>query len=100
MRYRFPGEHVDGCRPVKKACGILRISRSGHHGFLGRRKSNRQIEREALEGFVKDMFEEHKERYGSRRISRQLASMGIRASDKRVPRVPDRLGFKAKGDDA
>jgi len=97
VRYRFLSEHAGEYRPIKKACEILRISKSGYYEFLGRRKSNRQIEREALEGFVKDIFEEHKGRYGSRRISRQLASMGIRASDKRVLKVLNELGLKAKG---
>ena len=91
MRYRFPGEHVGEYRPVKKACEALHISKSGYHGFLGRKKSNQRIEREALEGFVKDIFEEHKGRHGSRRTGRQLASMGIRASDKRVPEVLGKL---------
>ena len=81
MRHRFPGGHVGGHRPIEKACEALRISKPGHYEILGRRKSNQQIEREALEGFVKDIFEEHRGRYGSRRTGRRLASMGIRASD-------------------
>lgn len=97
MRHRFPGEHVGEYRPTEKACEALHASKSGYHEFLGRKKSNQQIEREELEGFVKDMFEEHKGRYGSRRTGRQLASVGIRAGSERVPEVLGKLGLKARG---
>lgn len=40
--------------------------------YLGRKRSNAQIEREALEGFVVEAFERHKGRYGCRRIDREL----------------------------
>lgn len=38
----------------------MKASRSGFHEHLGRKKSNAQIEREALEGFVVEAFERHK----------------------------------------
>lgn len=97
MRFRFLKEHKDEYHPIGKACKILRISRAGFYEYLGRRKSNQQIEREALEGFVSGIFENHKARYGSRRIKRELASQGIRVSEKRVRKVMQKLGLVAKG---
>ena len=64
---------------------------------MGRKKSNSQIEREALESFVSDIFAEHKGRYGARRISKVLSERGILASHKRVAKVLSKLGLQAKG---
>lgn len=97
MRYRFLKEHKDEYRPIKRACKILRVSKSGYYEYLGRRKSNQQIEREALEGFVQDIFDEHKARYGHRRINRELRKIGICVSEKRVARIIRELGLVTKG---
>lgn len=97
MRFRFLKEHRDDFRPLEKACKVLRISKSGFYEYVGRRKSNQQIEREVLEGFVSDIFEKHKARYGSRRIKHELAAQGIHVSDKRVRKVMHKLGVVAKG---
>jgi len=97
VRFRFLKEHQGEYRPIEKACKILRISKAGFYEYLGRRKSNQQIEREALEGFVLDIFEKHKARYGSRRIKRELAAQGIRVSEKRVRKVMQKLYLVAKG---
>lgn len=64
---------------------------------MNRPKSNAQIEREALEGFVVEKFELHKGRYGYRRINRELRRDGIVVSEKRVLAVMRRLGLQAKG---
>lgn len=75
----------------------MRVSKSGYYEYVRRRKSNAQIEREALEGFVKEIFERHRARYGYRRINRELRKTGIFVSEKRVLRVMQRLGLVAKG---
>ena len=31
--------------PIKKACGLMKVSKSGFHEYLSRKKSNAQIER-------------------------------------------------------
>ena len=49
----------------------MKASKSGFYEHLGRRKSNAQIGREALEGFVVEAFERHKGRCGCRRIDRE-----------------------------
>jgi putative transposase len=97
VRFRFLKEHRDEYQPIEKACKILRISRSGFYEYLSRRKSNQQIEREALESIVADIFAQHKARYGARRINRELAAQSIRVSEKRVHKVMRVLGVVAKG---
>lgn len=51
MRFEFLKEHRGENGPIKKACGLMKDSKSGFYKYLGRKKSNAQIEREALEGF-------------------------------------------------
>lgn len=97
MRFQFLKEHRGEFGPIKKACKLLRVSSSGFYEYLQRKKSNAQIEREALEGFVSDIFYKHKARYGYRRINRELRKDGITVSEKRVLHVMQKLGLVAKG---
>lgn len=97
MRCEFIRAHGGEFGPIRKACGILRVSRSEYYDCLNRPKSNAQMEREAPEGFVVEKFELHKGRYGYRRINRGLRHDGIVVSEKRVLAVMRRLGLQAKG---
>lgn len=97
MRCEFIKAHRGEFGPIRKACEILRVSRSEYYDYLNRPKSNAQIGREALEGFVVEKFELHKGRYGYRRINRELRRDGIVVSGKRVLAVMRRLGLQAKG---
>ena len=75
----------------------MEASRSGFYEHLGRKKSNAQIGREALEGFAVDAFERHKGRCGCRRINRELRKSGIAASGKRVLHIMQKLGLAGRG---
>ncbi|MEC4295549.1 IS3 family transposase [Adlercreutzia shanghongiae] len=97
MRCEFLKAHRGEFGPIRKACEILRVSRSEYYDYIKRGKSNAQIEREALEGFVAERFEAHKGRYGYRRINRELRKDGIVVSEKRVLNVMRKLGLQAKG---
>ena len=97
MRCELIKAHRGEFGPIRKACEILRVSRSEYYDHLNRPKSNAQIGREALEGFVVEKFEPRKGRYGYRRINRELRRDGIVASEKRVLAVMRRLGLQAKG---
>lgn len=97
MRCEFIKAHRGEFGPIRKACEILHVSKSEYYDYLNRPKSNAQIEREALEGFVVEKFELHKGRYGYRRINRELRRDGIVVSEKRVLAVMRRLGLQAKG---
>ena len=97
MRCEFIKAHRGEFGPIRKACEILRVSRSEYYDYLNRPKPNARIEREALEGFVVEKFEPRKGRYGYRRINRELRRDGIAVSEKRVLAVMRRLGLQAKG---
>ena len=62
VRLEFLKEHRGGIGPVKKACGLMKVPKSGFCEHLGRKKSNARIEREALEGLVAEAFERHRGR--------------------------------------
>lgn len=75
----------------------MKASKSGFYEYLGRKKPNAQIEREALEGLVAEAFERHKGRYGYRRINREPRKSGVAASGKRVLRIMRKLGLAGRG---
>jgi putative transposase len=57
---------------VKIMCDILRVSRSGYYGWIGRPISNRTIRRQELTEKIRDAFEVSRRNYGSPRIYREL----------------------------
>lgn len=75
----------------------MKVSKSGFHEYLSRKKSNAQIGREELEGFAVEAFHRRKGRYGCRRIDRELRKSGIAVSEKRVLRIMQKLGLAGKG---
>ena len=97
MRCELVRAHGGEFGPIGKACEILRVSRPEYYGCSNRPRSNAQMGREALEGFVVEKFEPHKGRYGYRRINRGLRRDGIVVSEKRVLAVMRGLGPQAKG---
>ena len=97
MRCELIKAHRGEFGPIRKACEILRVSRSEYYDYLNRPKPNARIEREALEGLVVEKFEPRKGRYGYRRINREPRRDGIAVSEKRVLAVMRRPGLQAKG---
>lgn len=97
MRLRFLEGRRGELGPVEKACALLKVSKSGFYEYLGRKKSDARIEREALEGLAVDLSRRHKGRCGCRRIDRELRRGGIVASGKRVPHIMRKPGIAAEG---
>ena len=97
MRLGFLKERRGGIGPVKKACGSMKVSKSGSCEHLGRRKPNARIGREALEGLVVGAFGRHKGRHGYRRINRELRRSGIAVGERRAPRIMREPGLAGKG---
>ena len=96
MRFQFLKENQKKYN-IKKACKILKISRSGYYDYLHRRKSKRSIENEALAEIILDIFKENQGRYGSRRIQKVLLQRNIKVNEKRVSRIMSEHGLIAKG---
>ena len=96
MRFQFLKEHQKKYN-IKKACKILKVSRSGYYDYLNRRKSNRAIENEALTEMIEDIFHKNKGRYGARRIQLILERQGVKINHKRVSKLMSAHGLIAKG---
>lgn len=97
MKLGFLKEHRGGTGPVKKACGLMKVSKSGFYEYLGRRKPNARIGREALEGLVVEAFGRHRGRHGYRRVNRELRRSGIAVSGRRLLRIMRKLGLAGRG---
>jgi putative transposase len=73
--------------PVARACRVLEVSRSGYYQWLHAGPSERSIDDAVLAAEIKEVFHEHKGRYGAPRIRRALRRRGARPSKKRVARL-------------
>jgi putative transposase len=82
------------CIPVARACRVLEVSRSSYYQWLHAEPSARAIDDAVLAAEIKEVFHEHKGRYGVPRVRRALRRRGARPSKKRVARVMRTLGLR------
>jgi len=75
---------------------MLEVSHSGFYEWSHRPKSRQQRENERLLVYIKAVFYEHKRRYGSPRIHRELKEQGIFCSRGRVARLMKEAGLVSK----
>jgi transposase InsO family protein len=68
-------------------CGVLAVSESGFYAWRKRPTCQRKREDAHLKQEIRQVFEEHSERYGAPRIYRDLHDEGISCSRKRVARL-------------
>ena len=80
--------------PVARACRALKVARSGFYEWLRRRPSARAVDDAVLAAKVREIFHEHRGRYGAPRIRRALRRRGARPSKKRVARLMRALGLR------
>ena len=93
MRYRFIDAHQRAW-PVSLMCRVLSVSRSGYYYWIGREPSARaQVNRE-LDRRIREIFAQHRQRYGAPRITAALHDEGIECSENRVARRMQVLGLK------
>jgi putative transposase len=82
---------------IRKACRVFGVSISGYYSWVRRRPSKRAIEDELISERIKEIFLEHKGRYGSPRIRQVLLDEGRHLSRGKVLRLMRELGLKVKG---
>lgn len=68
-------------------CRNLCVSRSGYYNWRNRGISDRDRANNTLRLHVRAIFKQHKQRYGSPRIYRELKALGIDCSLNRVARI-------------
>ena len=74
-------------RNVKRACELLKVSRSAYYQARRNQPSKRARDDAELAARVKTVHEESKGRYGAPRVHAQLRAQGRRHSRKRVARL-------------
>lgn len=84
--------------PVTILCKVMEVSRSGFYDFLHRfnNGTDGNPKEAALAARIHSIFREHKGKYGSRRILKQLNEEGYDIGRYKVRRIMKDLGLKAK----
>lgn len=95
MKYQFIEEHKHEFAIVVM-CSVLMASESGFYAWRKRLPCRRKREDAHLTQEVRQVFEEHKGRYGSPRIYRNLHDEGIVCSRRRVARLMREEELSAK----
>ena len=99
VRYAFVERHKR-VWPVCVQCRVLRVSVSGYHQHVRRRKQiaqRRHLTDEALLVHIGAVFAAHRGAYGWPRVWRQLLSQGIHVGKLRVQRLMQRHNIRARG---
>ena len=73
--------------PAKECCVALSVSRSGYYQWVGREQSVRAEANAELSKEIRRIYDEHKGRYGSPRITQQLRQEGVVCGENRVARL-------------
>jgi putative transposase len=82
--------------PVATLCHILKVSRSGFYAWRERPESAHAVRDRQLGVRVRASFEGSRKRYGSPRVWEDLVEDGIRVSCKRVVRLMQEQGLRAR----
>lgn len=95
MRYTFIHAHrLDW--PITIQCRVLQVSTAGYYDWTKRSGSRRVEEDNRLAPIIRDIFEEHEGNYGVPRITKELRFTGHCVTRKRVARLMNEMGLKAK----
>jgi transposase InsO family protein len=81
---------------VKRACELLKVSRSAYYAARGNKPSERAAQDAELATQVKAVHGESKGRYGSPRVHAALQAQGRRHSRKRVARLMRQAGLQGR----
>jgi putative transposase len=76
-------------------CRVLSVSRSGYYRWRNRPKSQRAIENRRLQAHIRAIFNRHKGRCGSPKITDELNDMGLAVSKNRVARRMKAIGLRS-----
>jgi transposase InsO family protein len=94
MRYRFI-EKQQKAWPITLMCGVLGVSRSGYYDWTARDLRQGIRSNIVLDRRIREIFTEHRQRYGAPRITEALHDEGMTCSENRVARRMRALGLEA-----
>jgi len=95
MRYQFIHEHRDQF-PVRVQCRVLQVSASGYYAWRQRPRSLRAAANQRLSVQIRAAYQENRCAYGSPRLHLELQAQGIHCSQKRVARLMQAQGLRAR----
>jgi transposase InsO family protein len=81
--------------PTARLCEVLKVHRSGYYAWRQGSQSRRAREDSVLKPLIREIFWDHKRRYGARRIAWELSSRNHCCSVSRVGRLLREMGLKA-----
>jgi len=95
LRFHFI-QTVKKAYPLCLLCKVMQVSRSGYYSWEKRDKSARDQERERLIPKVKEIHKTSRKTYGSRRIAKELESLGARCGKHKAGTLMKLAGVEAK----
>jgi transposase InsO family protein len=95
MRFQFIAAEK-ATHAVTILCRCLRVTRSGYYAWDRRPESSHRQQDRRLRVLVREAFTKSKQRYGSPRIHEDLLELGVPISRKRVVRLMQEEGLKAR----
>jgi transposase InsO family protein len=81
--------------PVSSSCKTLKVSRSAYYAWRDGKPGTRQREDNRLMPMIRDVFWEHRRRYGARRIAKEMAARHKLCGRRRTGRLMAKLGLIA-----
>jgi transposase InsO family protein len=99
MKYAFIQRHRR-VWPIRVQCRVLRVSVSGYHQHLARRRETarrRHLSEEALLVQIRAVYAENRGAYGWPRVWRELRERGLRVGKQRVQRLMQQHGIRGRG---
>lgn len=95
MKYAFI-QSQESLFPVQVLCEVMAVCRSGYYKWCRQVVSQRACANDKLDVHIKACFAEHKQRYGSPRLTVELRAQGLTCSENRVAARMKVLGIQAK----
>lgn len=80
---------------ITQICEVLDISRSAYYAWLESKATQRDQEDQVLAPKVHAVFIHHRRRYGSRRVAKEVAAMGLECGRRRASRIMNSQGLHA-----
>ena len=94
MKFAWIDEHR-GAYPIELMCRVLEVSRSGYYAWRRREPSARQQRAEQLVQQIRDVFDEHRQVYGSPRIHEELVARNVACCVNTVAKYMKKQGISA-----
>ena len=95
MNYQFMAKH-SGSYGVEKMARVLSVSRSGYYAWIDRPESVRRCQKVELTEQIREIQRQMHHRYGTLRVTRELARRGGSVGHNRVARILREKGLGAR----